>query len=99
MEISEPRDQPPDALLAWARRIGVPELAVRRLLSALMGQGVHDPGAWGRAFQVPRRLSDRLSPLPRLRMERSLTSPVDGFQKLVFRTGDDLALETVLIPL
>ncbi len=28
-----------------------------------------------------------------------MTSPVDGFQKLLFRTDDGLAVETVLIPL
>ena len=55
---------------------------------------------WGRDFQVPRRLRDAIVfPLPRLHLERSATSPIDGFQKLLFRTGDGLAVETVLIPL
>ncbi len=43
---------------------------------------------WGREFQVPRRLREAIVfPLPRLELERSVTSPVDGFQKLLFRTG------------
>jgi 23S rRNA (adenine2503-C2)-methyltransferase len=97
--ILDPRDQEPETLLAWARPLGVADLAVRRLLAALIGQGVHDPVLWGRAHQVPRLLSDRWAPLPRLALERTVTSPIDGFQKLLFRTRDGLALETVLIPL
>jgi 23S rRNA (adenine2503-C2)-methyltransferase len=34
-----------------------------------------------------------------LQLEKSVTSPIDGFQKLLFRTADHLAVETVLIPL
>ena len=65
-----------------------------------MGQGIHDPAIWGRDFQVGRRLREAIAyPLPRLVLERSVTSPVDGFQKLLFRTQDGLAVESVLIPL
>jgi 23S rRNA (adenine2503-C2)-methyltransferase len=99
VEVRDPRDQEPDVLLDWARGLGVADLAVRRLLAAILGQGVHDPATWGRAHQVPRRLSDRFAPLPRLRLERSITSPRDGFQKLLFRLAEGLAIETVLIPL
>jgi 23S rRNA (adenine2503-C2)-methyltransferase len=98
-EVTDPRDQAPEALLAWARGAGVADLAVRRLLAALIGRGVHDPAAWGRDHGVPKRLGDRFAPLPRLERVRSVTSPVDGFQKLAFRTRDGLLLETVLIPL
>src|SRR5690348_3590448 len=98
-DLFDPRDHEPDAILAWARGLGAADLAVRRLLSALIGRGVDDPSAWGRDFGVPRRLTDRIPPLPRLTLERSQTSPVDGFQKLLFRTLDDLPLEAVLIPL
>jgi len=95
----DPRDQPPEAFLARARSIGVPDVAARRLTSAVIGHGVHDPAAWGRSFQVPRILGDRASPLPRLRLDARVTSPTDGFEKLRFRTADGLAVETVLIPL
>ncbi len=40
-----------------------------------------------------------MAPLPRLRLEQAITSPVDGFEKLLFRTADGLAVESVLIPL
>jgi 23S rRNA (adenine2503-C2)-methyltransferase len=55
---------------------------------------------WGREFQVPRRLRAAIrEPLPRLSRERWVASPIDGFEKLLFRTQDGLAVETVLIPL
>lgn len=95
----DPRDQAPAAFATAARRLGADDLAIRRLLSAILGQGIHDPAAWGRSFQVPRRLSDAIGVLPRLRLDRVVTSPRDHFQKLRFLTADGLALETVLIPL
>jgi 23S rRNA (adenine2503-C2)-methyltransferase len=70
------------------------------MLSAIVGQGIHEPSSWGRDFQVPRRLREAIrNPLPRLILEQSLTSAVDRFQKLLFRTADGLAVESVLIPL
>ncbi len=96
----DPRDLAPDVFATRARELGVPELSVRKLLSALVGRGIHDPVTWGRDFQVPRRLHAAIVyPLPRLQLEKSVTSPIDGFRKLLFRTGDGLAVETVLIPL
>jgi 23S rRNA (adenine2503-C2)-methyltransferase len=97
--VLDPRDQAPADFSHAARRLGADDRAVRRLLSAVLGESVHDPAAWGRSFQVPRRLSDAIGTLPRLRLDRAVTSPRDGFQKLRFLTADDLALETVLIPL
>jgi 23S rRNA (adenine2503-C2)-methyltransferase len=90
----------PDGFLAHARALGAHDRSIRRLLSALVGRGIHDGGIWGQRFQVPRRLRDAIrDPLPRLILERRETSAVDGFQKLLFRTADGLAVETVLIPL
>lgn len=95
----DPRDQTPASFLAQVRSIGVPDQVARRLTSAVVGHGIHDPLAWGRSFQVPRRLGDLVGNLPRLALDACLTSPGDGFQKLRFRTLDGLAVETVLIPL
>ena len=99
LEAIDPRDQPPEDLVLRADEFGVPAGAVRRLLSAVLTKGVHDPASWGGRFGVPRRFTDRVRPLPRLVLERTLTSPRDGFQKLLFRLADGLAIETVLIPL
>ena len=99
VEISDPRDQAPDDLLAWARGRGEHDGVVRRLLAAVVNRGIVDPSVWGRSFQVPKRVSSAWGPLPRLQLEKSITSPRDQFQKLLFRTQDGLPLETVLIPL
>ncbi len=95
----DPRERSPQALLVEARQLGANDLAVRRLMSAMVGRGIHDPAVWGRSFQVPRRLSDAIGVLPRLSLDRVVTSPRDGFQKLRFLTPDRLAIETVVIPL
>ncbi len=96
----DPRDGPPSDFQARARSLGANDLSIRRLLSAVVGRGIHDPMIWGRDFQVPHRLRDAIrNPLPRLTLERSVTSAIDGFQKLLFRTHDGLAVESVLIPL
>jgi 23S rRNA (adenine2503-C2)-methyltransferase len=90
----------PDLFASRARELGAHELAIRRLISATVGRGINDPAIWGREFQVSRRLRDAiLFPLPRLMLERSLTSPIDAFEKLLFRTQDGMAIESVLIPL
>jgi 23S rRNA (adenine2503-C2)-methyltransferase len=96
----DPRDSDPDKFSALARATGAEDRSIRRLVVATVGRGIDDPLIWGRDFQVPRRLRECIVfPLPRLKLERSITSPVDGFQKLLFRTRDGLAVETVLIPL
>jgi 23S rRNA (adenine2503-C2)-methyltransferase len=95
----DPRDQAPEVFLARVRSLGLLDPAARRLTSAILGHGIHEPAAWGRSFQVPRLLSDRVGDLPRLTLDASVTSEADRFQKLRFRTLDGLAVETVLIPL
>jgi 23S rRNA (adenine2503-C2)-methyltransferase len=100
MTLLDPRASAPGDFQERARAFGVAAATSRRLLSAVVGRGIHDPVAWGRDFQVPRRLRAAVrEPLPRLTLEQSITSPVDGFQKLLFRTHDSLAVESVLIPL
>lgn len=95
----DPRDQTPDSFAHLAGTLGVHPRTTRRLYSALLGQSIHEPEIWGRLFQVPRRLSEAVGELPRLRLDRVLTSERDGFQKLRMLTQDGLAVETVLIPL
>lgn len=95
----DPRNQAPEQYIELARALGASAVAARRMLSVIVGQGVHDPVAWGRIDQLARRLREAIGWLPRLELDRVVTSPVDGFQKLRFLTGDGLAVETVLIPL
>jgi 23S rRNA (adenine2503-C2)-methyltransferase len=98
-KMTDPRDQSPEALLAYAASLGVRDQAVRRLLTAVLGRGVYDRGEWGRSFQVPHKLTAAMENLPRLRLDKVVTSATDGFQKLRFLTHDDMAIETVMIPL
>ncbi|MGE3819213.1 MAG: 23S rRNA (adenine(2503)-C(2))-methyltransferase RlmN [Isosphaeraceae bacterium] len=95
----DPRDHSPEYFLGFARSLGVDDVATRRLYSAILGHGVVDPVIWGKSFGVPKRLGGMIAPLPRLRRDALQTSAADGFQKIRFRTPDDLAVETVLIPL
>jgi len=98
--VFDPRGLAPEVFAGQARALGAPDRSIRRIVAAVVGQGIHDPTIWGRDFQVPRKLREAVVyPLPRLVLERSVTSPIDGFQKLLFRTRDGLAVETVLIPL
>ena len=95
----DPRDLAPDAWQALADSTGADPRAGRRLLTALVGRGIYDRVRWGREFQIPNRLADRVRELPRLTLDRVVTSDVDGFRKLRFLAGDDLAFEAVVIPL
>ncbi len=97
----DPRDLAPDVFAARARELGAHDLSIRRLIAAVVGRGIHDPVIWGRDFQVPRRLREAIVyPLPRLKLERiGRPRRSTAFKKLLFRTEDGLAVETVLIPL
>jgi 23S rRNA (adenine2503-C2)-methyltransferase len=97
--VIDPRDVVPAEFTRVAAARGVPPETVRRLLSAILIRGEHDPATWGREYQVPRRMYEAIGALPRLDLETSVVSPQDGFRKLRFRTADDLAVETVIIPL
>jgi 23S rRNA (adenine2503-C2)-methyltransferase len=97
--ILDPRDLAPADLIARAGALGLAGEALRRWVSEVIGRGRHDPAVWVATGILPKRLATRLAPLPRLRLDLVQTSAVDGFQKLRLRTGDGLALETVLIPL
>ncbi len=97
----DPRDCGPAELERWAASVGRDPGAARRLLSMIFQRGVLDPARWTAEARISKRLIETLGPLPlpRLRLDHSVTSPTDGFQKLRFLTSDDLAIETVLIPL
>ena len=95
----DPRDHLPEATAAFCLERGGTEATARRLLSAVLADDRFDPEDWTRFHQVPRRVVEAVGTLPRLRLDRVVRSEVDGFRKLRFLTADDLALESVLIPL
>ena len=69
------------------------------MLGAVIGRGVLDPMRLSQEGLITKDMAGRLAPLPSLLLEDNLISPTDGFQKLIFRTGDNLKIETVIIPL
>lgn len=97
--MTDPRNSSPADFLGLVGDLGVDARTVRRLYSAILIHGIHDPALLGSGHGVPKRLTQAIAPLPRLRLDATVTSPTDGFQKLRFRTADGLAIETVLIPL
>ena len=97
--VIDPRNSSPAVFESLALAYGTRPETTRRLLSAILIRGIHDPAVWGRDYQVPKRLLEAVGRLPRLEMQASMVSPTDGFQKLRFKTHDGLAVETVLIPL
>jgi 23S rRNA (adenine2503-C2)-methyltransferase len=96
----DPRDAAPERFEACAKELGFAAEPIRRLLAAVVGRGIHEPARWASEYQLPRRLREAITvPLPRLTIDQLRTSPIDAFQKILFRTGDGLAVESVLIPL
>jgi 23S rRNA (adenine2503-C2)-methyltransferase len=97
--VIDPRDLAPEVFGKVAETRGAGPEIVRRLLAAIVSRGILDPAVWKSKLQIPKRLISDVGSLPRLALDESVVSPLDRFQKLRFRTHDDLAVETVLIPL
>ncbi len=98
-DVIDPRNLPPHVFMQRALALDVGPEIVRRFMAAILARGVHDPAVWMRDNQIPRRLIDETGDLPRLELDDSVRSRIDGFQKLRFRTHDELAVEAVIIPL
>jgi 23S rRNA (adenine2503-C2)-methyltransferase len=95
----DPRDQSPADFLERARQLSLPPGNARRWLALVIGKGDYDLAECSRRGILPRRLLEKARELPRLRLEKKLVSKASKFQKLVFRTADELVVESVLIPL
>jgi 23S rRNA (adenine2503-C2)-methyltransferase len=95
----DPRDQSPAAFFECARRLSLSPGNARRWLALAIGKGEYDLAECSRRGILPRRIFEKTHELARLRLERRLVSETSKFQKLVFRTADELAVECVLIPL
>lgn len=95
----DPRNSPPYELIARGGELGISEAQVRKLLGSVIGQGDHARDSLALRGVARHTLDCLLDPLPRLHLERSVSSRTDRFEKLLFRTADGLTLETVIIPL
>jgi 23S rRNA (adenine2503-C2)-methyltransferase len=95
----DPRDQSPAVFLERAGQLSLPPQNARRWLALVIGRGEHSLAECSRLGILPQRLIAKISELPRLRLEKQLLSEGSNFQKLIFRTADELPVECVLIPL
>jgi 23S rRNA (adenine2503-C2)-methyltransferase len=95
----DPRDQSPAVFLERAGRFSLSPRNARRWLALAIGKGECGLAECGRQGILPRHFIEKTCELPRLRLEKHLISEASNFQKLVFRTADELAVECVLIPL
>jgi len=95
----DPRNQSPADFLERARQLSLAPGNARRWLALVVGRGECSLAECGRLGILPRHVLANTPELPRLRLEKQLASGTSRFQKLVFRTPDELAVECVLIPL
>ena len=98
-EAIDPRELAPQEFFSLARAHSFSEDCIRRWAGAVVGRGTYQSHSINSSSHIPKRLAHLVGELPSLSLEQHHTSPTDGFQKLLFRTADGLALETVLIPL
>ncbi len=97
--VVDPREFSPQDFLSWAKAQSFSEDSIRRWAGAVVGRGTYRADVIIPSSHIPKRLAHHVHELPALSLEQHHSSPTDGFQKLLFRTADGLALETVLIPL
>jgi 23S rRNA (adenine2503-C2)-methyltransferase len=95
----DPRDQSPAEFLLRAGCLSVSATNARRWMALAIGKGNYSIDECRRLGILPERLLERICDLPRLHIERQLHSKESNFQKIVFRTSDNLIAESVIIPL
>ena len=99
MNFIDPRSMLPKDFIERVPDFGVSPINSRALLAAIVGKGDLDPKSWYEHELIPKKVSQEVALLPALELIDIKTSQVDGFQKLIFKTSDDLKIETVIIPL
>ena len=95
----DPRDQSPAVFLERAGQHSLSARNARRWLALVIGRGECGLAECGRRGILPQHFIEKTCELPRLRLEKHIISEASNFQKLVFRTADELPVECVLIPL
>lgn len=95
----DPRNSSPEKFFERSREFGLNDPQIRKVLAAVVSDRPCPQTRWPEKGVLSRLFTSRIAPLPKLVLEKIQTSPVDGFQKLLFRTADDLFIESVAIPL
>ncbi len=98
-DFPDPRSLPPKEFIAQEAVFGVNPFNARKLLAAVIGSSELRPENWLTKGLITKKLASRIAPLPSLTLENVLTSTIDNFKKLIFKTHDSLKIETVIIPL
>jgi 23S rRNA (adenine2503-C2)-methyltransferase len=95
----DPRNQRPAVFFERAGSLSLSAGNARRWLALVIGKGEHSLAECSRRGILPLRFIEKTYELPRLLLEKQLVSEASHFQKLIFRTADELPVECVLIPL
>lgn len=95
----DPRTTSPEVFYARASSLGITREAARRWAGAVIGRGLRDASTIVSESHIPKRLAEHVANPPSLSLEKHVRSAVDGFEKLLFTTHDNLSVETVIIPL
>ena len=95
----DPRVFSPADFYEWASSVGMSLEMARRWAGSVIGRGERAACDVFTNAQIAKRFSHHVGDLPSLTLARHVSSPVDGFQKLLFTTHDGMSIETVLIPL
>lgn len=95
----DPRNSSPIEAISHAAKLGMTEKQLRRLWGLILGEGLCTHEEWATGNIAPRSTLNLIKTFPRLELEQTLSSGIDNFHKLLFRTQDKLAIESVLIPL
>jgi 23S rRNA (adenine2503-C2)-methyltransferase len=94
----DPRDYSPSEAFIKAQGIGLPERQARRLLSKVIGESISSIEELDELNLFSKDSLSKIE-LPRLKLIETSESKLDRFRKLLFQTQDNLAIETVIIPL
>jgi 23S rRNA (adenine2503-C2)-methyltransferase len=95
----DPRALSPGEFYTRAAELGISDEVARRWAGSVIGRGERSADSIMRGSHIAKRFSTHVADLPSLALQQHLTSPKDGFEKLLFQTHDGMSIETVLIPL
>jgi 23S rRNA (adenine2503-C2)-methyltransferase len=95
----DPRNFSPTRLEEKALDIGLSRSQARKWLSSVLNKNNYTVESWQTSGIFSKKICNNLYDLPKLKVISIHKSTIDGFQKILFRTHDNLYIETVVIPL
>ena len=95
----DPRNISPQVFIDKSKDYGISPYNCRSLLGEIVGNADLDPSSWQKKELISKTIAKQIEELPSLELIEVEKSKIDGFQKLLFKTHDNLYIETVIIPL